>query len=102
MAALFAALRLMSELSTFPDRLLVPPGLYVTVSGAPPVLPAASCAVTVIAFTPDTSATLAMLQLPVPVALPLALFAALRQVTLVTPTLSDAVPANATVALPVE
>jgi hypothetical protein len=45
----FVALpRLMSELSTFPDRLIVPPRLDVTLRLAAPAFPAASRAVTTI------------------------------------------------------
>jgi len=73
-----------------------PPGVEVTVSVAPLAFVAASFAVTVIWFVPAASAMLAMLQLLVPLAMPLVPFAALLHVTFVTPTLSLAVPLNAT------
>src|SRR6267154_1488905 len=92
----------MSELSTLPDRLTGPPGVEVTVSVAPLVLPAASCAVTVIWFAPCANVMLATLQTPVPLALPFVPFPRLLQVTLATPTLSDAVPLSDTVLLVVE
>src|SRR5207245_7071522 len=68
---------------------LVPFPLTVTV--AVPVLPAASCAVTVSTLVPGCSTIPPAVQLVVPLTVPLPprLFA---HVTCVTPTLSDAVP----------
>jgi hypothetical protein len=63
-----------------------------------PTFPAASRARTVIAFAPAASATDATLQLVVPEAVPEAPLAAFVHVTVATPTLSEAVPASATVA----
>jgi hypothetical protein len=70
---------------------------YVTVRTSVPTFPAASLARTVIAFAPAASATLATLQLVVPVAGPEAPVAAFVHVTVVTATLSEAVPPSATV-----
>src|SRR5262245_2759090 len=84
--------RLIRELSTLPERLVVPVLSYVTASTEVPVLFAASRAVTVIEFIPGNRVMLATLQLVVPLAVPVALLAAFRQVTLATPTLSAAVP----------
>ena len=92
-------LRLIRELSTLPDRLIGPPGLDIRERVAAPVFPAASCAVTVIWFVPFTSVMLAMFQLPVPLALPVAPVPRFFQVTLATPTLSDALPLSETVEL---
>jgi hypothetical protein len=65
---------------------------YVTVTVSEPTFPAASRARTVMTLSPATSATLAMLQLVVPDAVPDPPVAALVHVTVVTPTLSEAVP----------
>lgn len=65
--------------------------LYVTVSAAFPLLPAASCAVTVIKFVPPCKATPVMFHAVVPLAVPPPP-PLLLQVTCVTPTLSLAVP----------
>ena len=74
--------------------------LRVTVKLAVAVLPAASRAVTVSTFVPSWRTIPLAVQLVVPVAVPLPprLFA---NVTWVTPTLSDAVPASVRVELPV-
>jgi hypothetical protein len=61
-----------------------------------PVFPEPSCAVTVMAFAPDTSAIPVTLQLVVPAAVPEPPVAALTHVTDVTPTLSEAVPPRST------
>ena len=63
----------------------------VTVSTAEATFPAASAAVTVICVDPLAKATPLIVQLVVPVAMPLAPRSVV-QVTWVTPTLSDAVP----------
>src|SRR5438874_471508 len=70
----------------------------VTVRVAVPVLPAASCAVTVSTFVPACSAIPLAVQLVVPVAVPLPprLF---THLTCVTPMLSAAVPASVSVVL---
>jgi hypothetical protein len=59
------------------------------------VLPAVSVTVTVMALSPATSAIGATVQEVVPVTTPTAPFAALTQVTVATPTLSEAVPPSA-------
>jgi hypothetical protein len=69
---------------------------YVTVRTSVPTFPAASLARTVIALFPGVSATLAALQLVVPAAVPEAPVAAFVHVTVVTPTLSDALPPSET------
>jgi hypothetical protein len=71
-------------------------GVYVTVSTSVPVFPDPSCAVTVMALAPDTSAMPATLQLVVPTAVPDPPVAAFTHVTDVTPTLSEAVPPRST------
>jgi hypothetical protein len=70
---------------------------YVTVRTSVPTFPAASLARTVIAFAPAASATLATLQLVVPVAVPETPVATFVHVTVATPMLSEAVPPSATV-----
>jgi len=67
----------------------------VTLSTATPVLPAASCAVTVMTVVPVGSAITGVLQPPVPNAVPVAP-RSVAHVTWVTPTLSVAVPATVT------
>jgi hypothetical protein len=61
-----------------------------------PVFPDPSCAVTVMAFAPDTSAMPVIVQLVVPEAVPDPPVAAFTHVIDVTPTLSDAVPPRST------
>jgi hypothetical protein len=61
-----------------------------------PTFPDPSCAATVMAFAPDTSAMPATLQLDVPTAVPEPPVAALTHVTDVTLTLSEAVPPRST------
>jgi hypothetical protein len=65
---------------------------YITVSVSVAVFPAASRATTAITLFPETSATEAIVQLVVPVAVPFAPVARFVHTTAVTPTLSDAVP----------
>jgi len=72
----------------------------VTVSVTAPVLPAASNAVTVNTLEPGCNAIPLAVQLVVPVAVPEPPLLFVQR-TLVTPTLSDAVPCRVTEALPV-
>jgi type III secretory pathway component EscS len=65
---------------------------YVTVIVSVPTFPAASAARTTIALFPVARTTPVRLQLVVPVAVPEAPVAAFVHVTVVTPTLSDALP----------
>jgi hypothetical protein len=71
-------------------------GSYVTVMTSVPTFAAASRARTVMTLFPATSATLPILQLVVPLAVPDAAVAALVHVTWVTPTSSEAVPPRPT------
>jgi hypothetical protein len=69
---------------------------YVTVIASPPAFPAASLARTVMTLFPGVSATEKTLQLVVPDAVPEAPVAAFVHATVVTPTLSDALPPSET------
>ncbi|OGI66541.1 MAG: hypothetical protein A2W18_13300 [Candidatus Muproteobacteria bacterium RBG_16_60_9] len=85
----------MRELSTAPDKLAGPDAPNETAIVALPVLPASSFAVTTMTLVPFTKPTPATFQFDVPLASPLAPVALLRQETLLTFTLSDAIPPNA-------